>query len=256
MNDERFLKEWLQDDAPEPSGARKSADQIMARLPETKQRSRLWPLVPSRRSTSSPSDDGEPRSVSGRTRSMFSPAKAITAAAVFALGGVLLIAQPFDQPGDISPGAEPPGSGATTSFEGSLRHGRNVERAAAEALPNGAVAWRGQIWEITEAEMSDPRLAGTIDDMWNWDAYVQDGPFTIWRGGFRIENDEGAWQMRPVVKLKFSDVEYTVWTGIFDGEGAYEGLTAFAEVTEAGGGYELRGVVTDGEIPPPPEPMQ
>jgi hypothetical protein len=37
---------------------------------------------------------------------MFSPAKAITAGAlVFALGGVLLIAQPFDQQGGGVPGA-------------------------------------------------------------------------------------------------------------------------------------------------------
>ena len=37
---------------------------------------------------------------------MFSPVKAITAGAlVFALGGVLLIAQPFDQQGGSVPGA-------------------------------------------------------------------------------------------------------------------------------------------------------
>ena len=45
-DDERFLKDWLDDDAPDPAGGRKDADQIMARLPETKQRSRWWPLLP------------------------------------------------------------------------------------------------------------------------------------------------------------------------------------------------------------------
>jgi len=45
------------------------------------------------------------------------------------------------------------------------------------------------------------------------------------------------------------------WTGILDGEGNYEGLTAIAEVQEGGSGLTLRGVVIVGDIPPAPESM-
>jgi hypothetical protein len=62
------------------------------------------------------------------------------------------------------------------------------------------------------------------------------------------------WQMRPVVNIVFPDGEYSVWTGIFDGEGDYEGLTAIAEVAEKDG-FTVRGVVIEGEVPPAPESM-
>jgi len=123
MNDEQMLRtlgSWLKDTDVAAPDSRLTADQVRARLPQTRQRGRWWPLLSSKR-TPAPAD-GMPSTafqpiriptttshtpiVTRRTRSMFSPAKAITAGAlVFAIGGVLLIAQPFDQQGGSVPGA-------------------------------------------------------------------------------------------------------------------------------------------------------
>ena len=124
-----------------------------------------------------------------------------------------------------------------------------------EVLPNGVITNRGQVWNMTSSGMSDPRLDGTVDNAWNWDIYTSGDRHTVWTGGFRIENEDGAWQMRPITNIEFFVGEYSVWTGIFDGEGGYEGLTAVAEVTEADRGFSLRGVIIEGEVPPAPESM-
>ena len=83
--------------------------------------------------------------------------------------------------------------------------------------------------------------------MWNWDQILTGEVHDVWVGGFRIENPDGAWQMRPIVNFTLPDGTRTVWTGIFDGEGDYDGLTAIAEVTEGRSRYALRGIVIDGE---------
>jgi len=187
---------------------------------------------------------------------MFSPAKAITASAlVFALGGALLIAQPFEQQGGSVHGAATgETSGEAVPFEGVMSYGNTSVRGVPETLPNGVVQNRGQIWTLSSAGLSDPRLQGTVSNMWNWDEFKTGQPYQIEVGGFRIVNDDGAWQMRPVINIVFPDGEYSVWTGIFDGEDAYEGLTAIAEVTEDNG-FTVRGVVIEGDVPSPPESM-
>ena len=109
MNDERFLKDWLQDTTDPSSDPQAAADKVMADVPKTKQRSRWWPLLPGRRRTA---DDGSPSGSTRRTTFMLSPVKAITAGVlVFAFGGALLIAQPVGHEGDVAPAA-------TTGLEG------------------------------------------------------------------------------------------------------------------------------------------
>ena len=158
-DDERFLKDWLDDDAPDPAAARKDADQIMARLPETKQRSRWWPLLPARRSRPRSSSDGQPPTINGRTRTMFSPVKAITAGAlVFAIGGVLLVAQPFDQQSAV-PGAEteaiaPTWVTGTVEFDVTCSATTQISRWTIDVHPNtGSYECGPQTWTT-----SDPRL--------------------------------------------------------------------------------------------------
>ena len=146
-------------------------------------------------------------------------------------------------------------SGEATPFEGVMPYGSNSVTGIAETLPNGVVTNRGQVWTLSSDGLSDPRLRGTVSNMWNWDTFTTGQRYQIEVGGFRIENDDGAWQMRPVVDILFPDGTYSVWTGIFDGEGDYEGLTAIAEVAEGGNQFTLRGVVIEGEIPPAPESM-
>ena len=144
-----------------------------------------------------------------------------------------------------------------TPFEGAIgfRTDLGSVSGAAETLPNGVVTNRGQEWTLSSDGLSDPRLQGTVSNMWNWDMFKTGQPHTIEVGGFHIENDGGAWQVRPVVQILFPDGAYSGWTGIFDGESGYAGLTAIAEVQEGGSGFTLRGVVIEGEVPPAPESL-
>ena len=123
MNDDQLLREvgaWLVDADPAPPDARESVRQAMARTPQVRQRGRWWPLPILGRTAGPPTTDqttdfqpspipatnGHTPTVIGRTQTMFSPAKAITAAAlVFGIGSAMLIAQPFDQQGGSVPGA-------------------------------------------------------------------------------------------------------------------------------------------------------
>jgi hypothetical protein len=122
MNDDRLLREvrsWLVEADPEPPDARASVRQAMASTRRVRRRGRWWPLTilgrtASRATTDQstkyqpspiPATTGDHPTVTGRTQFMLSPVKAITAAAlVFAIGGVMLIAQPFDQHASV-PGA-------------------------------------------------------------------------------------------------------------------------------------------------------
>jgi len=122
VNDDRLLREvasWLVEADPEPPDAKTSVRQAMASAAQVRQRGRRWPLTILDRTagrptanqatehppSAIPATNGHTPTVTGRTQFMFSPVKAITAGAlVFAIGGVMLIAQPFDQQASV-PGA-------------------------------------------------------------------------------------------------------------------------------------------------------
>jgi len=252
MNDERFLKEWLEDDAPDSPGTRESAHQIMARLPKTSQRSRWWPLLRSGRSTSKPSQDGEPPTLSGRTRFMFSPAKAITAAVfVFAVGGALFIAQPNDRQGANVPGAET-GTSAV----------RDPAPFSGEIHAYGGSTIGGYRWTVEE--MTDPRLDGTAFYSGSGADLTHDSWIGWWT--LRIVNERGAWQASfPAFYWDATGTEEEgneeaegpdVATALLYGEGDYEGLVAVMgiDLTQPYG-WGVNGVVVDAEtLPEPPAP--
>lgn len=83
---------------------------------------------------------------------------------------------------------------------------------------------RDQVW-THEAELSDPRLSGTMTTSWNWDDFDAITDTSVAWGDITIENEAGSWTGT------FNGVEYP--TGLMDthawlvGSGAYEGLTAF-----------------------------
>ena len=97
-----------------PDDVERSTREVLQRKAHVRQRSRWWPIPVFYRRTRSPTTNdtteyqpspipatnGHTPTVTGRTQSMFSPVKAITAGAlIFAIGGVLLIAQPFEPAG-------------------------------------------------------------------------------------------------------------------------------------------------------------
>jgi Tol biopolymer transport system component len=124
MNDkelEAVLREWTpQMPAGQPDRSH-VVGTIVSRLgPTRRRRHRRWPFPWFRRDGTNraserslaqqpspiPAANGHTPTVMGRTQSMLSPAKAIIVAAlVFAIGGVMLIAQPFQQREGTVPGA-------------------------------------------------------------------------------------------------------------------------------------------------------
>jgi hypothetical protein len=178
---------------------------------------------------------------------MFSPAKAITAGAlVFAIGGVLLIAQPFDQQGEHVPGA------------------------ATDAEPTPPVEVIGQMRFVGGVEKwttDDPRLTGHA----TWDpaeGFPNDPPPSYFLNGFFLETDEGSWRPLPMPIVILPDQEppegctvpihclggLTDFDLVLVGEGGHKGLTFIARATWTVNGFDVHGFIIEGEAPSAPEP--
>ncbi len=196
-----------------------------------------------------PATGGHTPTVIGRTQSMLSPVKAITAGAlVFAIGGVMLIAQPFDRP-SVVPGAATDDSPAApvavtaTSYAGGCPGVETTETIGIIERTTGGYC--NPTWD-----WSDDRLDGKVTWASNSDVYTDGSGLTIEMLALSFENDEGAWRMRPLPFLGFPDALETgpdVW--ILDGESAYEGLTAVLVVD----GYTPHGFIIDSDLPPVPD---
>jgi hypothetical protein len=272
MNDERLgldLGEWMKEVEFVPPDSRRSARQVATRLPRTSQLGRRWWLPSFQRSATTPpttdqttdlqptpipaTNDHSPN-VIGRTQSMFSPVKAVTAGAlVFALGGVSLIAQPFDQQGSSVPGAETDANIAPPAEV----TGRFVIPGIAANCPAGYThendgevrRSRGERCHQTWT-MSDDRLNGTVTLSRNEDAPQNGSGLVYGASAMVIENDGGTWRQRPVLWAQLPDFDRDrVSSRIFDGEGDYEGFIAVLMSDPFG---NMQGYIIDGEFPPPP----
>jgi hypothetical protein len=177
---------------------------------------------------------------------MFSPAKAITAAAlVFGIGGVMLVAQPFGQ-GDVSPpgaeGAIDPCNTPVAPATGFIRWGSEQTGTEAFVSETGEHV-RDSFW-ISRMDMEDDRLDGVNDSVVDHDFSLGDGgpardsfgPFDparagIMRGTFRIENEGGSWagDFTGAGESMFS------WQAVasLTGAGDYEGLSATLFLTSS-----------------------
>ena len=183
MKDEQMqslLDAWYRDRDEAPRDTDGGSLACHGRVPQTRQRSRWWPFPIFYRRTKTPpttdtaeyqpspipATDGHTPTVIGRTQSMLSPVKAITAGAIiFAIGGVMLVAQPFQQqgspPGAATPAApvavsghatggdcpvEPPSSWATasprTGMATATRHGPWTTHASGAPSPGPRTATR------------------------------------------------------------------------------------------------------------------
>jgi hypothetical protein len=288
MNDERLGKAigefYLETDATPPD-SRESARQVATRLQRTPQlRRRRW--LPSwRRGPTSqvdtsrpteyepmpiPATDGHTPTVIGRTQSMFSPVKAVTAAAlVVGIGGVMLIAQPFDQQG-AAPGAEVRAEARTpVEFTSTYVYSLQPTLGQRQALDNGVEVVTGEAWQFRNIEASDPRFAGTMTQTNTRTEYPDEAHILV--GASRIETADGAWQETPWSSFQLqADVQRwrsgalpepgsRLWR-TFIGEGDYEGHWAVVEETwrpDGGTGSVdilLDGYVFEGEMPNVPEP--
>lgn len=120
---------------------------------------------------------------------------------------------------------------------------------------------RGQFWRDSMDEMSDPRFSGTVWAYFEMDEYVYPGADTenhpeFVTGVMRIQNDAGAWQgpfggaYWPAGPFQ----EPAWYPQRLTGEGAYEGLTAVWGMlfAEDPCGWDIEGIVFEGEMPAPP----
>ena len=182
---------------------------------------------------------------------MFSATKFIVAGAIVALfGGFLLAGVLTTQPTQPQPPA--------ASTESTVAD-RTIE-------PNGEFSGRvnfqrqmgGSKYAFRPWEMSDPRLDGewVILTTESWIPSDSVPEPRVYNASFRIENEDGAWEELPSLELEFADGTSSTKTSVLIGEGDYEGLTAIVELTHVktmgSAHYDVRGVVTSGELPPPP----
>ena len=181
---------------------------------------------------------------------MFSPVSALAGALVFALGGAFLITQPFSQP-EPAPAAEGTAAPVLVEVTGTSRPGGCSGVAEITSTESGYQSIGhscNPTWKF-----SDPRLNGTATNWTNLYSYAQEGDtVNIESWALVIENDEGAWRLRPTARVAFggSSAE-PLWPQIWllDGEGGYDGLTAVLTVDN----YEPHGYIIDGDLPPAPE---
>ena len=179
---------------------------------------------------------------------MFSPVKAITAGAlIFALGGMLLIAQPFDQQGGSVPGAATDSEAEWAAVSG----------ISACALGTRGVETEGPPYSLTDQILrcsdtsTDPRVSGpstVVINVEGWDeregynavAWIDntiEGPEGIWAGHtYGLYDDEGVLDL----------------VGVLAGNGAYEGLTftVAGSVPADGATLSYDGLIQPGSPPP------
>jgi hypothetical protein len=283
MTDEklaRAVSSWLEDtDTPTPD-LNRSVRHAMAHVERTRQLGRWWSPPSFRRTQASrPTSDqtsdyqpthnpatnarthhGHTPTVLGRTHTMLSPVKAITAGAiVFAIGGAFLIAQPFQQqssvPGaeaDFAPPVEVTGTSASpwgcteTDYEGSF------EDNGVDARLFSCSTETGMPWSFT-----DPRLEGVVTRT-NEESYIDLGDGSemyIAQSAISIENDGGTWHERPRQWL-LRDFDFLPDEVIMlDGDGEYEGLVAVLRATGPNGALsDFHGYIIDERMyPPAPE---
>jgi hypothetical protein len=267
-----IVKKWLKGTKRSPYTAQQTVGQVMKSLPETgRGRRRRWSFPwRSRSSTTAsrvaPQDlqpspisatNGHTPTVTGRTHSMFSPAKAITAGAlVFAIGGAFLIAQPFDQQGVTVPGAATDGAGLEPAkVTGTISGWDEIEVESEGSIEDGFI--RDQWEERAQLEMSDSRLTGTLTGTLGIDRYSPnasgDGIAETFTGTVSVENDGGTWVGTQfgcecrAPSSQGSDMFHMELVGT----GAYEGLSAllYLQNPRINDEDDLYGVIFPGDIP-------
>jgi hypothetical protein len=258
MNEQQMqalLDTWYRErEIPRPK-VQTSVASVMANVTQTRQRGRWWPFPVFRRKAQTatatdtaeyqpspiPATNGHAPTVIGRTQTMFSPVKAITAGAlVFAIGGVMLIAQPFDQQGSV-PGAAVPGM-QSTELPG-------VEVTVTQICDFGVSP------PVCTWTASDPRLTGTATiESWN-DIGIPgedstDG-FTWFENTF--EGPEGRWSGHVYVFWGEPTQNFLVMSGADNDEGWHYLASSIVPTSE--GDFDWTGVLYEGELPPSPEAL-
>ena len=163
--------------------------------------------------------------------------KAITAGAlVFAIGGVMLIGQPFERQASV------PGAQSDAVIAEFVTIESTEELSAFEYDADG-----NEVIRMTK-ETSDPRLSGTWTEVWGCGGE----PVELCVASVLVENEGGSWVGRangfggpPAGFYDFT---------VLEGQGDYAGLTAIRQVTFRPDQGDTEVVaIYEGELPPLPE---
>ena len=269
------LREWTQDaPAGQPDRSRVVGD-VVRQLGSTRRRRRRWwlqrlfsrkPDEPAAvdkaqyQPSPIPASNGHTPTVIGRTTSMLSPVKAITAGAlVFAIGGAFLIAQPFDRQGGGVPGAEsgvaaaPAWVTATVSFTANCDFGDT-------AIEDGVTQERGMNCQGQQWMSDDPRLDGTANVAHNADSFDVDGQgYSLVTSVVEVSNDTGGWQCTNADRV-VSPADTLFQTSRLDGDrlsridyGDNDGLSAIHVIDFTTAPKTVEGLIFPGEMPPMPD---
>jgi hypothetical protein len=256
------VRNWIKRTEARPPDAHHSAREVMARLPEVRQPRRWWPFPviyrkaqPAPKTTDttqyrpspSPATNGHTPTATGRTQTMLSPVKAITVTAlVFTIGGMMLIAQPFDRQGGNVPGAEVTDESMSPSqVSGRYIYERSQTRhSELFRSEDGVERFPGDSWAGITVESSDPRLAGEASFTLDRDIYP--GRIGIVWGTGVITNEAGSWTGSTVGVIRPEDGIAWRTRDQFTGSGAYEGLSVMLDKESNG---EFEGVIVPGPLP-------
>jgi hypothetical protein len=267
------LHDWLDETVGQTPDPVEGTRQVMSQVEETSQAGRWLPFpVLRRRATKTrttadtkevqpspiPASNGHTPTAIGRTTSMLSPVKAITAGAiVFALGGVMLIAQPFQQPGSV-PGAESDAAAAPAWVTATVQFG--ACDFGETAIEDGVTQERGMnCWGQTWTS-DDPRLDGEGRVAHNADSFDVDGQgYSLVTSIVEVSNDAGGWQCTNADRL-VTPASTLFSTSRFSGDrlscvgyGGNEGYSAILTADWSGSPKTLEGLIFSGEMPPMPE---
>jgi hypothetical protein len=275
MNDEQMqslLEEGFRAMNTTPEDVERSTREVLQRKAHVRQKCRWRPFPVFYRRTQSPTTNGTTQhqpspipaknghspTVLGKTQSMFSPVKAITAGAlVFAIGGVMLIAQPFDQQGSV-PGAETEAV-APTWATATVQYGSNCDFGDTN-IEDGVTQERGMNCQGQTWTSDDPRLDGKALVAANADSFDVDGQgYSLVTSVVEFSNDAGGWQCTNADRV-VSPADTLFQTSRFDGDrlscigdGDYEGLSAILVADHRSSPMTVEGLVFPGEMPPMPE---
>ncbi len=263
MNDKQMqllLDTWFRDREAGPRDVQAGVAKVMADVPQTHQQRRWWPFplfdrkahevmatgMNEYRASPIPATNGHAPTVIGRTHAMLSPVKAIAATAlVVAIGSAMLIGRPLGQQGAIAPGAEVGDYAEPVKFTLSLTPEGSIAGGVCEAI-RGMTACRGEVSSLRISQATDPRLAGVMivgDDQNQWALQPMLETLTL-----RISNDDGAWQGSFIGTREGS--QFGAASVVLVGEGAYEGLYAWMDMSEV---FAVDGVIF--AAPPPEAPV-
>ena len=221
---------------------------VLSQLPETPQRKhRWWPFgrVPG------------PTTSTGRF-TMSAALKSVAAGVVVALFGGFLVAGvlPTQQGDEALPAAvtESPSAGPASDpmpLEATVFDGRATETGLQLEVPtvtreDGVTKSVGAHYQMELTEMDDPRLNGTFQIVWNEVTFS--GIHDVVTASNRIDNEDGSWV--GVERGYNHPRRGWNWQGVYQGQGAYEGLSALL-FWEQAIGYDGHGIIFPGTMPEP-----